>query len=37
MNGVNDVNGLSLSILGAKIGRVIYNDIGSHAANVESD
>jgi len=34
---VNDVNGLALSILVAKIGRVVHTDIGSHATNVESD
>ena len=33
----NGVNGLGLSFLIAKIGRVVNNDISSHASNVESD
>jgi len=37
MNDVNGVNGLVLSILVAKIGRVFRTDIGSYAANFESD
>jgi len=36
-NYVNDVNGLALSILVVKIGRVVHIDIDSLAANVESD
>ena len=34
---VNGVNDLALSILIDKIRRVVHTDIGSHAANVESD
>ena len=36
-NGVNDVNGMALSILVAKIGRTIHIDIDSHVANAQSD
>ena len=36
-NGVNDMNGLALSILVAKTERVFHTDIDSHADNVESD
>jgi len=36
-NYVNDVTGLALSILVAKIRRVVHIDIDSHVVNAESD